>query len=107
MRWNGVSAAVLCLSLAGGTGACGQLEPYVYKLEEFDRDAPGFNKTPSDRNSVAVCYGRLWASPSEVANVAKAECHRYGKEARLVGASYFRDCAVLTPVLARFDCVTP
>lgn len=78
-------------------------QPYVYKLDEFDRDAPDFNRELVDRNTVSICFGRLFASRAEVTALADAECDRFGKRAVPRGDG-FGACPLLTPVEARYDC---
>lgn len=80
------------------------MDPYVYKADEFNRNAPTFRKVPADLNQVTVCFSGLAASKAQVEAVAAAACEKYGKAARnrrdSIGA-----CPLLTPREAHFDCV--
>jgi hypothetical protein len=90
----------ICIALAG----CGATEPYVYKADEFDRDAPTFNQEPSDLTDVTVCYNAMASRPEEVATLADAACGKFAKRAER-RSDTFGDCPVLTPHEARFECV--
>lgn len=80
------------------------MEPYVYKADEFNRNAPTFRKEPADLTQVTICFSGLAASKAEVGALAAAACEKHGKEARnrrdSIGA-----CPLLTPWEAQFDCV--
>lgn len=101
LRWvrPGLWIAVVT-ALAG----CGATEAYVYKTDEFDRDAKTFNKEPKDRNEVTICYNGVGTSDKRVADMAEQECVKFGKTARREN-EVFGDCPLLTPIEARFACV--
>ncbi|MGF1640180.1 MAG: hypothetical protein ACFCUO_04455 [Rhodospirillales bacterium] len=96
--------AVLWLSIAVATAACGEIRPYVYKRDEFNRDAPDFNKQPVDRETVVICYNNLTTSGLIAFDIASAECARYGKLAQPVRET-FGDCPLATPMEAHFACI--
>jgi hypothetical protein len=101
LRWvrPGLWIAVVT-ALAG----CGATDAYVYKKDEFDRDAKTFNKEPKDRNEVTICYNGVGTSDKRVADMAEQECVKFGKTARPEN-EVFGDCPLLTPIEARFACV--
>lgn len=97
---------VLCLAFVLALGACGETRPYIYKKNEFNREAKNFNKAPVDRDSVAICYNKLSTTPEIVFEMANTECGNYGKRARLTHQD-FGDCPMATPVEAHFACDRP
>jgi hypothetical protein len=101
LRWvrPGLWIAVVT-ALAG----CGATDAYVYKKDEFDRDAKTFNKEPKDRNEVTICYNSVGTSDKRVSDIAEQECVKFGKTARREN-EVFGDCPLLTPIEARFACV--
>jgi hypothetical protein len=98
--------AVLCLAFVLAIGACGETRPYVYKKNEFDREAKDFNKAPVDRDSVTICYNKLNTTPEIVFEMANTECGHYGKQARRTHQD-FGDCPMATPVEGHFACDKP
>jgi hypothetical protein len=98
--------AVLCLAFVAVLGACGETRPYVYKTDEFDREADTFNKAPEDRDSVTICYNKLGTTPEIVFELATTECGKYAKRARRTHQN-FGDCPMATPVEAHFACEKP
>jgi hypothetical protein len=94
----------LWMALAIGLAACGAVDPYVYKPDEFNRNSPTFNKQPADRDEATICYNGVGTSDATVAGLAEQECAKFGKTARLEGET-FGNCPLLTPVEARFACV--
>jgi hypothetical protein len=103
---NDLRLAVLCLSLAAAIAACGETRPYVYKRDEFNREADTFNKAPEDRDSVTICYNDLSTTPEIVFELANTECGKYAKTARPTHQD-FSDCPMATPVEAHFACDKP
>lgn len=81
------------------------MEPYVYKAEEFNRNAPTFRKEPADLDQVTVCFSGLAASKAKVDSMAEAACEKHGKVARNRRDS-IGVCPLMTPWEAQFDCVT-
>ena len=96
--------SVFQIAVVATLAACGATEPYVYKKDEFNRNAKTFNKEPEDRSEVTICYNDLGTSGKRVANMAEEECAKFGKTA---GRDHetFGACPLLTPVEARFACV--
>lgn len=94
----------LLIALAIGPGACGAVDPYLYKADEFDRNSPTFNKQPADRDEATICYNGIVASEAVVAEMAARECGKFGKTAHRQGEAFGR-CPLLTPVEARFACL--
>lgn len=92
--------AVVGLAAAG----CGVTQAYIFQKDEFDRQAPTFNKEVTDRDAVTICYNGLATTDKRVEEMADAECQRFGKTAVAAGET-FRDCPMLTPIEAHFDCV--
>lgn len=101
MRLRGLLflAAALALTAEG----CAWPEPYVYRYQEFDRAQPTFNKEPTDLKSVGICYNKKNATPERIAEMAKAECAKYGRVARY---SHQRrlECPLTTPMEAVYLC---
>ena len=58
------------MALAIGPGACGAVDPYLYKADEFDRNSPTFNKQPADRDEATICYNGIVTSEAVVAEMA-------------------------------------
>ena len=96
----------LSIMLAVGSGACGSVDPYVYKPDEFDRNSPTFNKQPADREEVTICYNAIITSDAAVGEMAERECGKFGKTARHRGDA-FGKCPLLSPVHAHFACIKP
>ena len=101
-----VRFAVLSLSIMVAIAACAEIQPYIYKKKEFDRDAEDFNKEPKDRDSVTICYNSLSTAPETAFDLANTECGKFGKQAQASNQS-FGDCPLATPVEAHFACVKP
>jgi hypothetical protein len=96
-------ACLVSVLLMGGVSACGGTDAYVYKAREFDRQDSNFNKQPTDRDDVTVCYNGIGTSDGQVAALAQAECGKFGKVA-VQREDSFGSCPLLTPVQARFAC---
>ncbi|MEO5373005.1 MAG: hypothetical protein H7840_01870 [Alphaproteobacteria bacterium] len=92
--------AVLAASWA--VGGC-SLRPFV------DEPVTGTEKVlkPKQREEdrVYVCYNAAYATPEEVTDLARQECARTGKEARLLGQTYWQ-CRLFIPTRAHFECVS-
>ncbi len=101
-----VSIAAILLVLA--TGACGVVsdEPYIYKANEFNRDAANFGEELTDRDSVAICYRKRGTTPETVRSMAETECGRFEKVA-VFNSQDLLTCPIGTPVRATFLCVDP
>ena len=93
---------VLVLALAGP--GCGGTDAFVFKKNEFDRSDPNFNKPPTNRDDVTICYNGVGTSDRHVARMAEEECGRFGKRAQADGES-FGECPLVVPVAARFVCL--
>jgi hypothetical protein len=103
MRTRNLAArAVFLLALSG----CVDLEPYILRSKEFDRGAPNFNRAPTDVKTVTICYNRRVTSPSELQEMARAECAKFDKVALYTQGS-FLSCPMLLPLGAYFKCVRP
>lgn len=104
MKQRGPRFLVLFVILASALGGCAATEPYIYKAEEFNRDAPTFRKEPLDLTRVRICFSGLNQSAAQLDAMAEAACAHYGKMARnrrdRIGV-----CPLLTPWEARYDCV--
>lgn len=101
LRWLIFLAAGLALTAEG----CSWPEPYVYRYQEFDRGLVTFGKEPTDIKSVGICYNKSNATPERIAEMAKAECAKYGKVARY-GYQKRLACPLTTPVEAVYLCET-
>ena len=88
------------------TAACAAPEPFAYQIDEFNRSASTFRKTPANIPQVIVCYGKSGTTPEAVIEVARQECARVGKVPRFNRQDYLI-CPVLTPVSAHYDCLAP
>lgn len=96
-----LAIAMLVLTLA----ACGVTDPYVYKVNEFNRDSESFNVEPEDLSEVEICHLGAVTSTATVSAMAEERCAEFGKSARFVGNRYGK-CPLATPTLSRFDCVS-
>jgi hypothetical protein len=96
--------AILIAAVALLLAACAAGEPHVLRPDEFDRDAPTFNRPPADLTEVTLCYSRLGADRDRVAAAAAEACAPFGKDARH-RRDGFGDCPLLAPVEAHFECV--
>lgn len=103
LRWLLFPAAALALAAAEG---CAWPDPYVYRHREFDRSLVDFGKDPQQRNSVGICYNKKNATPEQIAEMAKAECAKYGKVARYSHQKRL-DCPLTTPMEAVYICDAP
>lgn len=95
-------SALLMLAL----GACELPPPHIHHPQEFNREAEGFGKEPEDTKEVTICYNTKTATPADVARMARNECAKFGRVARLKGQDAL-ECPLLTPVGARYTCVKP
>ena len=90
------SAALLALFVA----AC---QPYVYELNEFNRERPDFGRERTDRAAVDICYYTAKTTPQDLLAVAESECGKFGKTARYQYSDVL-ECPMVTPLRARFTC---
>ena len=103
MRTRNLAArAVFLLALSG----CADPEPYIFRSNEFDRGAPSFGRDPTDVKTVTICYNRRITSPSELQEMARAECAKFDKVALYTQGS-FLNCPILLPLGAYFNCARP
>ena len=97
------------LLVVGGVllvAACSAPAPYVFRVDEFNRDAPGFGRLADDIESVSVCYSKFGTTAQGIREMAQAECGRYDKRAEFRYQDY-SSCALMTPSHAVFACVKP
>ena len=87
------------LILAGCVGEA----PYIYKVDEFDRNNPNFAKEIKDRSTVEICYHKQMTTPEVLIQMAKDECQRFGKKALFVRHRELQ-CSVAAPAMAEFIC---
>ena len=80
--------------------------PYVFKTDEFNREAPGFGRKVEDITEVAICYNKYSTTPKGIRDLAQAECAKYDKDASYSYQDY-RECPLMTPRRAVFACVKP
>ena len=99
-----VLAVALAPTLTLGVAGCEATGPYVYKKDEFKRTAETFNKEPTDRDEVTICYNGLGTTDKQVETIAQQECGKFAKQALATGAT-FGVCPLMTPVEAQFACV--
>ena len=83
---------------------CSNQPAYVFKDDEFNRDSPNFNKEPTDRDSVQICYSNRSTTVDELLQLAEKECAIYGKTARFQFHEFFQ-CPLTTPARATFLCL--
>jgi len=102
--WKRLRLVALCGAVAVVAAGCAGAEPFVYKLDEFKREAPGFGKAPKDLETVTICYSAMSNTREEVLDLALDECARFAKTARFTGQNR-RICPLLTPIAAEFACV--
>ena len=85
------------------TEGCAWPEPYVYRFQEFERGLANFGKEPAERRSVGICYNKKNATPERIADMARAECAKYGRVARYIGQKRL-ECPITTPMEAVYAC---
>lgn len=86
--------------------ACTTEPPYIYKADEFNRNAANFAKEPKDRTSVEICYNKRSSTPKLLLQMAADECRRYGKRA-LFNKNENLECTISSPAQAVFWCLAP
>ncbi len=106
MPWRRPLFFATLLSAALFLGACAAPQPYVFKQDEFNRDAPNFGRELKDRDSVEICYNKRSTTPEFLRQMAAVECAKFGKRARFRDHDYL-ECPVFTPARANFACVKP
>ena len=62
--------------------------PYVYKKDEFKRTAETFNKEPTDRDEVTICYNGMGTTDKQVEAIAQQECGKFAKQAVATGETF-------------------
>jgi hypothetical protein len=87
-----------------GLTACSEVEPYIYKAGEFNRNNPFFAKEPMDISSVNICYNKSSTTPNILLQMATDECTRFGKQAVFVKHETLA-CTILAPAQAQFACI--
>lgn len=95
-----VLTVVAVLAAAG----CEATQAFIYDKDEFDRKSPTFNKEVTDRDALSICYNGLATTDKRIEEMANAECEKFGKVA-VATSETFKDCPLLAPVEARFNCV--
>jgi len=85
-------------------GSCGG-KPHIHNSSEFDRESEFYRNGWTDRSSVDICYAKSETTAKTVAQMAVAECGRFGKTAVFSETSY-NLCPLTTPVAARYRCLT-
>jgi len=101
-----IQRSVLMLLIAGAVlslGACSAPPPFVYKKDEFNRDAVGFGRPVKDILKVTVCYAKRDTTPQQIFNLANAECAKFNKRA-IFSQQDRITCPITTPIAARFGC---
>ena len=103
---NLLNKLVLISSLVLWLSACTDSGPYIFKTDEFDRDALGFGTELTSRSKVEICYNKWSTTPKILTQMAKDECGRFGKVARFISS---RDlaCSIGSPAQAIFWCLCP
>lgn len=94
------------LLLFAWLAACGGVEPFYYKADEFNRASPTFVKEPSDIKAVGICYAKSSTTAEMVRDMAVARCAAYGKQAEFRGQDML-NCPILAPMRAIYACVAP
>ena len=84
--------------------ACSLSEPYVFKKDEFNREAPGFGRKAKDIAEVTICYNKFGTTPEAIRQLAQTACAKFEKNASYSHQDY-RECPLLTPRRAVFACV--
>ena len=95
-----VSALVFWLS------ACTNVEPYIFKPDEFNRGATNFATKLKDRSKLEICYNKWATTPEILTQMATDECGRFGKVAHFIVS---RDlvCSFSAPAQAVYWCLCP
>jgi hypothetical protein len=93
-------ASILMLAALFG---CSAADPYIYKANEFDREAADFNTPVTDRDSLLICYNGWASSRAMIDRIAEEECRRFGKIA-VRQDSRLSPCPLLVPAAAVFAC---
>jgi hypothetical protein len=100
-RWFTSLIAVVALT---AVGACSLPAPYVYQVDEFNRESKDFGKDLKDRTSVGICYNKKNTTPKQIVKLAQDECAKYHKTARFSEQKRL-ECPIITPMEAIFECV--
>ncbi len=102
------NSLLLLLILVGPllTAACSLPAPYVFKPDEFNREAPGFGAKAKDIAEVAICYNASSTTPKGIRDMAQTTCAKFDKQA-VYKLQDYRECPILTPRRAVFTCVKP
>jgi len=77
--------------------------PHLFNPDEFNRNAPTFNKPVADREEVSFCYNGWVTSKERVVEMAGEECARFGRQASFTSTS-FGECPLSTPTEVQFAC---
>jgi hypothetical protein len=103
-RWRRFFGVLAVVAFAAVGGGCGTTDPYVYKYDEFNREAAQFNKPLQEGADVKICYNALGTSDAEVQRIANDRCAEIGRAATKTGID-FGACPLLTPNIQVFRCV--
>jgi hypothetical protein len=95
-----VSALVFWLS------ACTNVEPYIFKPDEFNRGATNFATKLKDRSKLEICYNKWATTPEILTQMATDECGRFGKVAHFI-VSRPLICSFSAPAQAVYSCLCP
>ena len=106
MRRNGMKVFILTVVAVFVAVGCMSGNPYIYKLNEFNRASTDFNRIPKDRKTIKICYSKLSTKLSDLQKMAQKECGLYGKIARFQEHDFLH-CPLMTPTGATFGCLRP
>lgn len=96
---------LMAILITGGVSACDKV-PYILDSGEFNRNAAGFGKDPTDISDVTICYSETSTTPDAIRAMAKQACAEFGKTAHFVDQDYL-SCPLTTPVGANYVCKSP
>ena len=106
MQRNGMKVFILTVVVVFIAVGCTSSNPYIYKLNEFNRASKDFNRIPKDRKSIKICYSKFSTKLSDLQKMAQKECGLYGKIARFQEHDFLH-FPLLTPTGATFICLKP
>ena len=86
--------------------ACTNVEPYIFKPNEFNRGALNFATKLKDRLSLEICYNKWATTPEILTQMATDECGRFGKVAHFIWSRHLV-CSISTPAHALYWCLCP
>jgi|GEM_PF-1390808 len=95
---------ILSLALAvSALAACTDTQPYVWGTTVL-KTVTVANKETFIPATVMVCYNAEWHDPKVVTYMARKECAKTGRKAKLLKQDVLA-CPVMLPARAHFECI--